>query len=117
MSAPRGYVWVTGGDYNTYGAIRSATVWQYADRVTIPREPRTLDVNDPNFGRSREPEDYMNSRELAAYRLWQQNARGVFARTFSRLESQMYRAEVTIYQQGPNYSASLLVRQGDLTPE
>jgi hypothetical protein len=115
--APKGYVWVIGADYNTHAAIRSATVWNYVATVKIPRPPKTLDPNSPDFMRSYEPHEYMNAEELNAWNLHLAQLPGVFFRSFSTSESSVYRGEVKLYERGPNYGAQILVERGELTPE
>ena len=114
MVTPKGYAWVTGGNYNTAAAMRAATVWHWVGAVKIPREPRTLDPNNPDFMRSKKPEEYMNAEELAAHTAANNQTPGVFRQLYSKDESSVYHSEVTIYQQGPNVSGLLLVELEDI---
>jgi hypothetical protein len=115
-SAPDGYAWVIAGDYNTYTRIRGMPIWTLTNRVKIPRQPPDLDVNDPNFMKTRKPEEYMNAEELEAHRLSTMDPRpaGVFRENFSKSESSVYQAEVVIYHKGPNLAGELLVKKDDI---
>jgi hypothetical protein len=117
--APQGYVWVSGADYNTYGALRSAEVWHLERVVDIPRMPRTLDVNSPDFMQDIPEERYMSREERAAWQLVRQQPRpqGVFYTPYSQGANSRYRGQLRLWLRGPNVSARLLVRRGDLTFE
>jgi len=116
-AAPPGYSWVSGGDYNSVMALRSAEFYQQVGSVSIPRRPRTLDVTSPDFGRDIPEERYMDESQLSAYRAAHGRTPGYFIRRIPETESRMYAEEISIYQLGPNLSGQVLVSSDDLLPD
>ncbi len=113
-NAPSGKKWVSGADYNTYAGLRSLTVWNWVAQIRVPRHPKILDPNDPNFMRRQEPEEYLSREEAAALRLAQSHDPRAKVEWLSEDESRMYQAQVTIYERGPNYSGHVLVDSDDI---
>jgi hypothetical protein len=120
-SAPDHYTWVTGGNYDTYVALRNTKIWSYQSEVPIPRFVPVTDPNDVEHfdptNRKKE-EDYLQGDALTAWKAATHDPplSGVILKNLDRRDpgGDVNEAIVYFYNLVPNVSATVLVKTKDM---
>jgi hypothetical protein len=120
-SAPAGYVLVSGGNYDTYAAIRAHSTYQYDPRnsVRIPKPSRDLGdvLSRGGFTSKFPPDEDLSPSERAALDDLRSQRNGAKFRSYESGASDPYMGEVQYWFVGPNTRAVGLVHAGDLEEE
>lgn len=119
--APEGYLAVSGADYNTYGAIRSAATFMrdLTEIVQIRsplRDPGDVLARTENIFSDIPREEDLSDRERRAIRDWRSNPTNVRFIRYDAGPSNPYMGEIQYYwaRTGPNVRVTALARKDDL---